>query len=127
MLKPSCAGSLVGIVRPLDMTMFSSSDSSLVMLAILVASAWGCVCAICEKVLLAPRRRFSWMGPAYGPAMACALFAGIFSVTGPDGVHFLFAMMMAALFFVIAALPSLGTFHLLRWGLRTRFSDESKS
>jgi hypothetical protein len=111
-------------VRPQGMEI-PPSISNLVLLAAL-AGIWGFSCGVCERFLLAPRRRLSRIGPAYFPGMALALFAGAI-VVGADGSRFLLAIWMAVVFFLVGSLPALACFHLSRWILRTRFSNETNS
>ena len=108
------------------MSQFLSSNSSVIVLALVCAALWGVGCGICERVLLAPRRRFSTCGPAYAPSMILALFGGCSALAGPDGVRFLFALLMAVLFFAFGAIPALATFYLSRRVLHTRFCDEKE-
>jgi hypothetical protein len=106
---------------------FFSPNDSLIGLAMIVAAGWGFACGVCERVLLAPRRRLSSLGPAYAPAMIMAFFAAWFSLVREERVRCFFAMVMGVVFFVIGALLPLATFYLSRWILRTRFSDEANS
>ncbi len=102
-----------------EMKMFAS--------AVGLAALWGLVCGSFERLLLAPRRRLSSVGPAYLPAMFLALLAGAFVATDKDRPGFLYALLMAAIYFFAGAAPALATFHLSRRILRTRFSGQNKT
>jgi hypothetical protein len=58
--------------------------------------------------------------------MLWALFGGCSALVAPDGVRFLFALLMAVLFFLLGARPALTTFYLSRRVLHTRFCDEKE-
>jgi hypothetical protein len=109
------------------MTLSPSNALLLAVLAGALAAAWGLGCGVFERLLLAARRRLSAAGPAYLPTMMLALLAGCASVVSEGRVRFIFALLMAGLFFVIGAVPALAVFHLSRRIFRTRFSDETKS
>ena len=109
------------------MSLVSSNDMTLAALAALCACVWGLVCGVFERVFLAPRRRLSSLGPAYAPAMTLAVFGGCMYLTDQHGMRFFIALLMAALYFLLGALPALATFYVSRWILRTRFSDDTKS
>jgi hypothetical protein len=109
------------------MPQFSSSDYLLIALAVGCPAVWGVACGIYERVLLAPRRRLSSFGAAYAPSMLLALCGGWFALIGPDGVRFFFALLMAALFFMLGTLPTMAMFYLSRWILHTRFADEKEA
>lgn len=94
--------------------------------AIALAAAWGLVCGLFERFLMAPRRHLSSVGPAYFPAMLLAFLACMFYLTDKNGVRFPFALLMGVAYFVMGAAPALATFHLSRLILRTRSSDQTK-
>jgi hypothetical protein len=102
------------------MTFFSPFETYQVVLAVVLAGAWGLACSVFERIIiLAPNRGLSAVGPAYVPAMLLALLAGaVFATT--EGRSFLFAVLMAALFFGLGSLPALATFHFTRRVLRAR-------
>jgi hypothetical protein len=102
----------------------ASNVISLSVVAGALAAGWGLGCGLFERVFLAPRHRLSAAGPAYLPAMLLALLAGSWSAVGVDRVRLIFGVLIAAVFFLIGAVPALGAFHLSRWLLRTRFADE---
>jgi hypothetical protein len=89
-------------------------------LAALAAAVWGFGCGAFERIVLAPRRRLTALGPAYGPAMILALLAGALCVTS-EGCSFRFALLMAGLFFGIGALAAFASFHFARLVLRTPY------
>ena len=126
MLLGGSAALMLNLLEHLTMPHFSS-ESLLIALSIFVSAAWGLGCGICERLLLAPRRRFSLFGPSYVPAMVFALLAGCYFLTGEQGVRFFFALLMAAVFFGVGALPALAAFQFARWILRTRFSGERET
>jgi hypothetical protein len=99
---------------------------SLAITAAMLSMAWGFICGVWERFLLAPHRRFSAVGPAYFPAMVLALLAGCCFLFGEDRIRFFFALLMAGAFFLVGAVSALAAFHLSRWIFRTRFLDETK-
>lgn len=104
-------------------TLFQVNVMTLAKLAIPFAAIWGLVCGIFERLVLAPQRRLSLVGPAYLPGMAFALLAGCSFAVDVQRIRFLFALLMAVVFFIAGAAPALAVFRLSRWMFRTRFAD----
>jgi|SRR5579859_1937225 len=88
------------------------------MFAIVLAASWGFICGVCERLILAPHRHFSSLGPAYFPAMSFSLFGGCLGIANPELILYTPLFLLAS--FLVGAAPALGTFHFSRWVLRTR-------
>lgn len=121
MLWISGAESLVRNVRQIEhMSFFSPFEPYQVVLAVILATAWGLGCSVFERIVLTPRRTFSALGAGYAPAMTLALLAGTICMT-TEGRSFLTAILAGAIFFSIGCLPALASFHVMRLALRSRF------